>query len=462
MGKFEKNWEEVFKEAEISPSDTVWANIDRDLANADGKVMKKKVLLYQRLAAASIFFALLGGIYGVYKWNDADSNLTFQKTSKDTLSERSSGRSDQNLLRSKSTGEIPHALNESDRAQKNESSSTAATTLSGTKGQNNLEVLNSVKGDSTGKDEKTAFIKNQQLQDQGERRSKDEPAIYYLHDKKLFYREDSEIPRLELLPVAEVQGQPVIEELVRKLPAISGAFMKLKQDRVVHERLWASVTADRGSYNSRVNPYSYSNYSAGMVAASSNSLAMNGSSYSLGVLVGARVTQWLVIQSGIQYLNQSLGSASNINPSSSLSSVANYAANPSVNTYATVSPYNIVSANEFVSVPLLMGYLFLDKKVGLLLNSGVATDIFIRNTLTDPSGRLQSYSQSAGRNSPYRSVNFSGLINSEVSYKLSNRYRVSLVPGFRYAFNPVLKSGTNSSSNPWLWDVGVRFRYILK
>ncbi len=142
--------------------------------------------------------------------------------------------------------------------------------------------------------------------------------------------------------------------------------------------------------------------------------------------------------------------------------LAQFAGNsPSIN-YSTTTPYNITSENEFVSVPVQAGYLFIDRKMGLQLNSGVSTDFFIRNTLSDPSGQRQSYSQSAGQDSPYRSVTFSGLLNSEVSYKLSNRYRVAVVPGFRYSFSPVLKSTSGSSGNPFVWDVGFRFRYIFK
>jgi hypothetical protein len=168
------------------------------------------------------------------------------------------------------------------------------------------------------------------------------------------------------------------------------------------------------------------------------------------------------VQSGVQYINQSIGSVSNINSSGSLDAVAQFAgSSPSLN-YNTTTPYNITSVNEFVSVPVQAGYLFIDRKVGLQLNSGVSTDFFIRNTLSDPSGQRQSYSQSAGQDSPYRSVNFSGLLSGEVSYKLGNRYRVSLVPGFHYSFNPVLKSASGSSGNPFVWDVGFRFRYIIK
>jgi hypothetical protein len=145
-----------------------------------------------------------------------------------------------------------------------------------------------------------------------------------------------------------------------------------------------------------------------------------------------------------------------------LDAVANFAKNsPASVSYS--SPYTINSANEFISVPVQAGYLFIDKKIGLQLNSGVSTDFFVRNTLSDPTGQRQSYSQSAGQDSPYRAVNFSGLMSSEVSYKLGRHYRLSLVPGMRYSFAPVLKSSAGSSTgNNMVWDIGFRFRYIFK
>jgi hypothetical protein len=285
-----------------------------------------------------------------------------------------------------------------------------------------------------------------------------------ISEEKLFYHRNDPIPGLDLLPIKEVKGDPVIAELVRKLPALSGAFLDLNQEKIVHERLWTSVIVNTGNYYSTVNSYYYNagygpaTYSATLYKPS----VVNGFSHSLGVLGGARVTKRLVLQLGVQYLTQSVGSTSNINATGSLSTVANYAANPGVNVSTTSSPYNIISTNQFVAVPALAGYLLIDEKVGLQLNVGVSSDFFLRNSLTDPSGRLQSYSQGAGQNSPYRSVNFSGLAGSELSYRPGGRYRVSLVPGFRYPFGSVLKSGANSTGNSWLWDMGFRLRYIFK
>src|SRR3954465_2187725 len=57
--KFEERWQEAFEGSEMTPSDSVWSNIDLKL---DNEKMKRRVVYYQRLAAASVIFALLLGV----------------------------------------------------------------------------------------------------------------------------------------------------------------------------------------------------------------------------------------------------------------------------------------------------------------------------------------------------------------------------------------------------------------
>ena len=129
--------------------------------------------------------------------------------------------------------------------------------------------------------------------------------------------------------------------------------------------------------------------------------------------------------------------------------------------FTSTSPYTINSISEYVSIPLQAGYLLIDRKIGLQLNTGIATDFFIKNTLTDASGKFSTYSESAGNNSYYRTLNWTGLVGTEISYKVAKHYRISLVPGLRYSFNSVLKSSASNTLNPMVWDVGFRFRYIF-
>src|SRR5437868_4768760 len=62
--EFEDKWQKAFVNAEVSPSESVWANIALDL-DKTGDV-NRKLYFYKLVAAASIIFAVVAGASGVY------------------------------------------------------------------------------------------------------------------------------------------------------------------------------------------------------------------------------------------------------------------------------------------------------------------------------------------------------------------------------------------------------------
>ncbi len=185
-----------------------------------------------------------------------------------------------------------------------------------------------------------------------------------------------------------------------------------------------------------------------------------GTSRSVGVTIGKHVTRRWVILGGINYLTQTSGYTSN-SSNQGQAYLASYGSLKPASAVTFTNPYPINSVLEFVAVPVQAGYLIVDRKLGLQMNAGISTDFLLRNTLQDPTGQVSGFSQGAGTDSPYRFVvNWAGLISTELSYRLARQYRVSIVPGIRYLFNPVFKSGT--ADHPYVTDIGFRFRYILR
>jgi len=445
---FDEQWKDAFEEAEVSPASSVWSNLDRELALAEGKESKRRVLFYQRLAAASVVFALMAGSFGAYHWKQNTMQVA-QVNSKKIQTVHQSN------LEPNSVGENAEVKSNSASENKIEGTEIKASLNDARRSRQQKQIESS--SDSFVEKQRVAIAdQNKKVDDQfhnelgldGGEKSKSDLEWYAGNL-------DATLP---LLPEESVKGGPTFKEYVRKLPAISAAFMMERKPRKVdHEKLWASVVASSGTYTENNGRSSYAVASA---QSNNSNNSVNGSSFSVGVLGGVRVSKRWVVQSGVQYMNQSASYSSNIS-TASLNSVSSFALDhSSVAPSAVSSSYDIISTNQFVTVPMQAGYLLVDKKLGWQVNPGVATDFFVRNTLSDPSGQRQSYSQGAGSDSPYRSVNFSGLMSSEVSYKLGRNYRISLVPGVRYFFNPVLKSQT--TGNPLVWDVGFRFRYIFK
>jgi len=450
-GKFEDAWQKAFSNAENAPSEDVWAGVEQSLNKAETIVMKRKVVFYQRLAAASILFALvLGGLstYYISNFNDGpEMNLA---------QENSIRLSDGNEL-SNNNGAITPSSAEGD--QKN---------LSGV--DSKIESEKVVKENTS--DESTGFIANL-FNQPDDRNIMEHPDT---HKDFMTQRVARNYPSLISLipePSVELKGNMNEVTIVRKLPAMPSSFMKSKNSKQDVENLWASLGASTGNYspssdfNSAASSVYYQNSGALTGAQSAYSTTASKSSvYSVGMNLGKRISKKWLVQGGVSYLNQAIGYTSNfavVNANNTaLASVADYANAKSLSSVIALSvPYQINSVSEFISVPVQAGYLLVDRKLGLQLNSGISSDIFMQNTLTDKSGQLASNSSGSGDASPYRTVSWAGLMGTELSYKIATQYRISIAPGLRYSLNSVLKSEA-APVNPLVWDVGFRFRYIFK
>src|SRR6186713_2305903 len=64
--EFERDLRDAFRDAEVSPSDRLWTNIELDLEKAEGGQMKKRLFYYKLMAAASISFAICVAGAGAY------------------------------------------------------------------------------------------------------------------------------------------------------------------------------------------------------------------------------------------------------------------------------------------------------------------------------------------------------------------------------------------------------------
>lgn len=444
--KFEESWRKALADGAIDPSPSVWSNIELDLMQAEGDTMKRKVVLYKWVAAASVFLVVfLGGAF-YYNTKTYDKQIaTTSKPNGEVSSQNDSVKpeNDQGNLaisddeaESRQTKEDRKQIKDDGRPTEFDATLSLAT------------VLDVPKERFAAQEEKPIVVVSSS-------RSASEPITAI----NLF----EEVPAI-------VHGKIVLPRL--GLPAMPAAFMNSSKKSKQSENLWASVGFAAGSYNPGT-PSSNSSFQASPLATSVADLnnvgysdpSSVGTAYSAGFAMSKRVFSRWVLQSGVNYISQSIGYTSNYVSSStnnqSKAFVAEYA-NTSSLAVTLTNPYEINSEINVVSLPIQTGYLIIDKKIGWQMNTGVAADFFVRNTLTDESGNLDRLSQGSGEDSPYRAVSWAGLLGTELSYKVAKQYRVSVVPSMRYSMNSVLKSTSANSSNPLVMDIGFRFRYIFK
>jgi hypothetical protein len=276
-------------------------------------------------------------------------------------------------------------------------------------------------------------------------------------------------------PAPAPEADPValmMARLAEKEKAMGEEEKKKKES--TGEKLWTSVGLAAGGFNT-VNGSVSSNSMASLASSSiaDDQAKPSGVVYTIGVSVGTRLSNRWVLQGGVNYLNQSSN-----NTAGGLVGAANFSSLSvaSVNTleqlnsdagkqdmrYVPTSPFNYNNALEFISVPVQAGYLLVNKKFGVQLNAGVSTDLFVQNTITPEVDGLEKTTQGSGENSPYRTVNFSGLFGTEFSYRLGKHYRLAINPGVRYPFNSIYKSDIGLEAMPLTFDVGLKFRYIFR
>src|SRR6187431_1957894 len=78
--KFEDSFQDAFRDAEASPSENVWTNIELDLEKADGDKMKRRLVFFKTLAAASIVFAICVAGIGYYVFQRSDMGNLAEET----------------------------------------------------------------------------------------------------------------------------------------------------------------------------------------------------------------------------------------------------------------------------------------------------------------------------------------------------------------------------------------------
>jgi hypothetical protein len=476
--KFEESFKSAFDKAEISPSGNVWTKIELELEKEKGGHLKRRLFFYQMLAAASVVVGMtIAGVGYYYSFNQNQNNRPLLAQEQNYAAPTLSQQPD---VTPGATNESAIAPNTDDsnsikKGFDSDSSTPDASRLPSEvpDRQSSLRV-NGGNAQPEKTSELASFIEADvdrypELPSQVE--DANLPALFTPRDVKLDVTKNQ--PQVD--PV-----QQMLANLERREREVQGEEKTKTKDLSENESLWTSIGFAAGSFNAMQAsaPSSPSRMDASVLALAApivdQESKASGYSYSMGVNVGTKISQRWVLQGGVNYLTHSaeftannvvmdgLGrSHSQQYKPATTNAVVNSEGNDLSNKIVYTAPYNVNNSMRYLSIPMQAGYLVVDKTFGVQLNAGVSTDLFLQNTVSGQSDQLAKTSQGGGADSPYRTVNLSGLFGTEVSYRFGPHYRVSLNPGIRYPFNTIYKSELGVQSSPLTFDVGLRFRYIF-
>ena len=452
--KFEESWKDAFHQAEVNPGEYVWTDIELDLEKAKGVSLSKRLIFYKMLAAASVIFAVGIGV-GLYISNEtAASRLGAQQLSIQQKTDSSPAVPHRDsAINSQNTEPIPGDDKNATNDQQEKSSD----------GKSGVPVL---------KSESSDLIADQSVYTGVTQPEENE------HGKMLYAFSNRKLPPLvaqksigRIMIKKEPEADPVALMLARldqREHDVKGEAENKNNNK--NEKLWTSVGFAAGSFSTVSSGVSSSPSSMSFASIANDEVKASGTSYSMGVNMGTQLSDRWVFQGGINYLTQSsdftarnavgVSNFTSFRPAS-LNELKMADAAPSENKVVTTAPYNVNNNIRYLSIPLQAGYLLVNRNFGLQLNAGVSTDLFLQNTVTAEGENMDKTSQKLGEDSPYRSVNLSGLMGTELSYRFSDRYRVALNPGIRYPFNSIYRSDLDVKASPLSFDLALRFRYIF-
>lgn len=488
--KFEDKWKDAFGEAEISPTENVWTNIELDLEKAESISIRRKLTFFKMLAAASIIFAVGVGAFGLYsiQFNGASANLqnlALQKSDNPASNDevKPEIQSQTSFIRAQEISANSEAISKAENhSEKEISNSNIDKNLNKQDLNLSSKKIASRKTKNTYNTSSSSYSSNENLivKNGSNKLLTENHLPLELNREKLpsLVENRKILLRLPQLERSKDSVDPVVL-MMAKLDQREYEIAKSeKEDKsALEEKLWTSVGFAAGSFNSlssNISPTA----SNQAIMANNSSIAnkeakASGFAYTVGVNMGTKISNRWVVQGGVNYLTQSSdytaqAAVGNSNFQSFRPASINELDKLSLGDFntdsklVTTAPYNVNNSVRYVSVPLQAGYLVVDRKLGLQLNAGVSTDLFVRNYKTADGPNLDKIDQGRGEDSPYRAMNFSGLVGTELSYKFDHRYRISLNPGVRYPFNSVYKSNLGVQSAPLTMDIGLRFRYIFQ
>jgi hypothetical protein len=513
-GAWEEAWQQAFDGTEQAPPDRVWKGLENSLMEQQLQRYKRKLFLYQWLAAASV---MLLGIWAGWWMFIAQPQAASLATGEQGIQTEAPAATPAPTTGTSESGAAPGAqdisgigpVSSTQLAEATDSQTRAIAGSAGAKQASNaaasprsLAENSGVAGITETPAEYSAAGVYTPTQDALPAEGDRVPAVEELSDLVLL---PTDILTISPLAGAE-EGQLIVAQIDPSIVPLKAKLL-LKNGNVDEEIKVVAITKRSKKDKSRIFPHgklwigasvlgsvfdpnmskgegsglSWSNQpvggKAGMVYTSNvnswdqkeNSLP----SIDFKMDLAYRITNRWMFQSSFQYGSYQISTLTGTftDPISNKTYPLYYSnfdysrvqmANPQSR---LAKPVDAINSYRFISIPVSLNYIMFENLVGLALTSGLSSEIFLGGEIEGKgihNASLDTYTITAGEDSPFRKVHFNALLGVQLFYRAGPNHLITLEPTYKRAITNFHKNGTYFDSRPSQIGIAAGFRYILR
>ncbi|PIB33936.1 hypothetical protein BFP72_00055 [Reichenbachiella sp. 5M10] len=432
---FEQEWQAAFDQAEQTPPVHIWAAIDGHLANQKADEYKRQLLIYQWVAAAC---ALLLLTFGVQYWTSSNMpihDVTHNSTHHTPGSIQSSSPEQPTV--SPSLDQAPSATvldkGTSKKISPNHSQKPATLPVPVRNKKPNMEV---------------------------------KAGARTLPTDIMFF---TSIDRQEVIYHSSLLA-PELPDFLYGVPKTY-----LIQQEEAFATLWAGVSMSSGSFDPafKANNAGQADYlqapSASFAPIANENADQSGLQYdpgfsvSGGLNVGTRIKQRIILSTGLHYNAYTTGKTETyvLSHGSDYYAVTGDPTDHALASAASSDNIALVSndvdlSNEYkyMSIPLKAGYVILDKRFNITLNTGLSSNFLLNAELVEH-GATEPLSNDLNTKDNYESIYFNFISSIEFGYQFFHKYQVTLEPNYNQALTEFTNSNNLNEGKPR--NIGVAF-----
>lgn len=446
---FEEQWSQALDGAEVSPPAQVWVAIDGQLANEQVAGYKKQADFYKWVAAACLFLFTIGGVVywfggsGVFNQEMAENNAEIKRD--ESFNDRNAS--------------LPIAVVDEEETKP--------------------EVFN-----ETRRKEPIEFSVTD------ETRTKPSPTVITNHSaniraveevgeiKNIAVHSKSSGEWIALTPKSTLLASNLTPWETDKLYGVALTWEVIPEEEPTGP-LWAGVSFSRGAFDpgfgSSQDDLVFASQEGFVADAPVNQTPpqqspsyTSGQSVAGGMNLGKRLSKRWVVSSGLHYsafntgtaASQVVADANDINYALTRETSDNNLETALSEGNLRYAGQEVQLANEYqyLTVPIKAGYVLLDKKFNVTLNTGLSGNFLIDSELVS-SGDSQHLSNDFSTSESYKSVYFNLLTSVEFGYVFQQHYQFLVEPNYNQALTNFTSSNHAGNAKPRNIGLTVGFRY---